>query len=88
MNLGNTVSGKVEDNLAGKIFDVFIGKSKNEQLEFENDEHTVSKEESRVRITILQSLFSLICLISTTILICICEMIFLGKTNSDFVIGK
>ena len=88
MILGNTVTGSEKENLAGKFYDVFIGRSENKQLEFENDEHTVSKEESRARITILQLVFGLLCLISTSTLIAIFESISIGKISIDFLDGK
>ena len=88
MNLGTTVIGSEKENLADKFYDVFIGRSENKQLEFENDEHTVSKDESRARITILQLVFGLLCVISTSTLISIFELISIGKISIDVLEGK
>ena len=88
MNLGITVTGSEKENLAGKFYDVFIGRSENKQLEFDNDEHIISKEESRARITLLQLVFCLLCLISTSTLVSIFELISIGKISIDVLEGK
>ena len=88
MNLGITVTGSEKDNLAGKFYDVFIGRNENKQLEFENNEQTISKEESRARITILQLVFCLLCVISASTLVSIFELISIGKINIHILEGK
>ena len=87
MNLENTVTGSEKENLAGKFYDAFIGRSENKQLEFENDEHTVSKEESRARITLLQLVFCSLCLTSTSTLVSISELISIGKISIKVLEG-
>ena len=46
------------ENLADKFYKAFIGKVEDSELEIDNDEQVISKEESRARLDILQMAFS------------------------------
>ena len=46
------------DNSADKFYKAFIGKVEDSELEIDNDEQVISKEESRARLDILQMAFS------------------------------
>ena len=75
-------------NLASKFYDVFIGKGKEEQLEIDNSEDIISKDESRARITILQLFFGFLCVITSTLLVYVFEYTLLKKITLIGFPGK
>lgn len=59
------------ENLADKFYKAFIGKVEDSELEIDNDEQVISKEESRARLDILQMAFSVFASVLILILIAI-----------------
>ena len=59
------------ENLADKFYKAFIGKVEDSELEIDNDEQVISKEESRARLDILQMTFSVFASVLILILIAI-----------------
>ena len=59
------------ENLADKFYKAFIGKVEDSELEIDNDEQVISKDESRARLDILQMTFSVFASVLILILIAI-----------------
>ena len=61
------------ENLADKFYKAFIGKVEDSELEIDNDEQVISKEESRARLDILQmtfSVFASVLILSLIVILC------------------